>query len=439
MKAVISNRIFIEYTEPILENIRKELTYKIPSYNPTVIPPEIIKTYNRINSKVVSVPSGRLDLIPPGYTVVDSRVKNPIKWPKRVKDITLRESQQDIYDQVDTSCIINAPVSWGKTFTAVLIAEKLRQKTLIVVHTSTLRTQWREEIKQIYGESPSQMGDGHRSWDKWITVATVQTVVKYMDQLMEEFGTIIIDECHHIPASTFKSVLDRSKAYYKIGLSGTVIRKDGKHVIFNDYFGPVRYTPKRENSMTPEILRVKTDIRFGNEEDFNAESFAAKLTLLANNPLYVDLVVQTALHLANAGHHVLVVSERLDLLKNCYEITKDISVLVTGETNQTNRDKYHEEVKFSRKKIIWGTVSIYSEGFSMNILSALVMATVTNNDPLLEQLIGRVTRLYEGKPKPIVADFELAGNGVKRSARNRMLYFADHGYKVHTIEKMYGI
>lgn len=438
MKAVLSNRIFLEYTEPLMDKIRDELTYHIPSRNPSQPLPEIVQTFNRISDKVVSIPIGRHDLIPYDYEIIDKRIKKDVEWPAACIDIKLRESQQYVHDNVVSNCIINAPVAWGKTFTAMLIARKLRQKTLVVVHTGLLLDQWVKQYEIMFKESPSVLGQSKKSWDKCVTVATIQTLIKHIDVIADEFGTVIIDECHHIPATTFRGILDKLKAHYKIGLSGTVERKDGKHVIFNDYFGSIRFAPAAENYMKPEVLRITTDIFFSNADDFNAKNFASMLTLLANKKEYVDCILSTSLELAAVGHVVLCVSERIDLLKNCYEQSKEVSVLITGELNAKNRELALDKVRRGQAKIIWGSMNIFSEGFSENMLSCLVLAAQINNEPLLTQLIGRVTRLYPNKKTPIIVDVSLMGKGVQQGARNRLLHYANCGYKIHTIQRKYG-
>jgi superfamily II DNA or RNA helicase len=60
--------------------------------------------------------------------------------------------------------------------------------------------------------------------------------------------------------------------------------------------------------------------------------------------------------------------------------------------------------------ILWGTQSIWSEGVSLNELSAVILATPLNNEPLLEQICGRVMREAEGKPNPVVIDLGFEGN-----------------------------
>ena len=56
---------------------------------------------------------------------------------------------------------------------------------------------------------------------------------------------------HHVSSPTFNRIIDSNYCRYKIGLSGTIERKDGKHVVFRDYFGNKLFQPPKENYMTP--------------------------------------------------------------------------------------------------------------------------------------------------------------------------------------------
>jgi len=129
MKAVISHRIYMECGADLQEKIDKELTYSIPTHNP-LDPPQIIKNMGIIRNGLVSLPIGRTDLIPSHYEIVDKRVNKPVDFPDFKFD--LRPSQQAVYDEIEDNSIINAWVSWGKTFTGLAIAGKLGQKTLLL-------------------------------------------------------------------------------------------------------------------------------------------------------------------------------------------------------------------------------------------------------------------------------------------------------------------
>ena len=172
MKAVISNRIYLEAENPDhLMLMEAALTYKIDSYRDDQ-PPIIIKNIRKIKGNVYSIPVGRVDLIPKGYEVVDKRLEVPVQFPEFKFD--LYESQKEIYDQVDDNCVINASVSWGKTFTALAIAGKLGQKTLIVTHTVALRTQWEKEIRKVYGIEPGVIGSGKYDINSPIVVGNIR-------------------------------------------------------------------------------------------------------------------------------------------------------------------------------------------------------------------------------------------------------------------------
>ena len=127
MKAVVSDKIYMTVDDSTQAMIDKELTYSIPTYNP-LDPPLIIKNMVRIRPGTIAIPSGRFDLVPEGYEIVDKRMLAPKEFPDFRYE--LRASQKEVYDAVDDSCIINAWVSWGKTFTGLAIASKLKQKTL---------------------------------------------------------------------------------------------------------------------------------------------------------------------------------------------------------------------------------------------------------------------------------------------------------------------
>jgi len=191
-KAVISNRIYLSSNEHILKYLKEHLYYVIPSKHPRALP-EIIYDVIKINSDVVSIPVGRTDLIPSNYDIVDKRTLAPVAFPDFT--FTLRDSQQEVYDMVDDNYLINAQPGWGKTFTALAIAHKLGQKTLVIVHTISLRDQWASEIKKVFGFSPDVIGSGKFGTSTPIVVSNIQTLRKRALEIRKEFGTVIVDEC----------------------------------------------------------------------------------------------------------------------------------------------------------------------------------------------------------------------------------------------------
>ena len=427
MKAVISNRIYLECTKEYREVINKELTYTIPGFNAHE-PPQVIKNMSRIRENLVTIPVGRLDLIPDDYEIVDKRIEVPVDFPEF--RFPLRESQQAVYDQIDSSAIINAWVSWGKTFTGLAIAAKLGQKTLVITHTVPLRNQWAKEVQKVFGIEAGIIGSGRFELDAPIVIGNTQSLYRNIEKIKREFGTIILDEMHHVSSPTFSKILDTNYCKYKIGLSGTIERKDGKHVVFRDYFGPKLFQPPKENYMVPTIEILNSDIRF---MDGASIPWANRINHLSNNSDYRHTVAMLAAAYAAKGHKVLVVSDRVAFLKSCAELTGDKAVCVTGEVSHEDREKLVDEILYGDKNVLYGTQAIFSEGISVNTLSCLILGTPINNEPLLTQLIGRVIRKQEGKRDPVIIDIHLKGKTAQRQASNRMGYYMKQGYKIKQI------
>jgi superfamily II DNA or RNA helicase len=422
MKAVISHRIYMDCTEEVQERIDKELTYTIPTHNP-LDPPEVIKNMGIIRNGLVSLPIGRTDLIPSNYEIVDRRVNKPVEFPEF--KFELRQSQKDVYDAIEDNSIINAWVSWGKTFTGLAIAGKLGQKTLVVTHTVALRNQWAKEVEKVYGIKAGIIGSGKFELDAPIVIGNTQTLYRNVDKIRKEFGTVILDEMHHVSSPTFSKILDTNYCRYKIGLSGTIERKDGKHVVFRDYFGNTLFKPPKENYMTPTVHIVPSEIRF---MDGARIPWANRVTKLANDDEYRHTIALLAAAYAAKGHKVLVVSDRVSFLKACSELTGDKSICVTGEVSHEDRETLVDEILYGDANVLYGTQAIFSEGISVDTLSCLILATPVNNEPLLTQLCGRVIRKKEGKIDPVIIDIHLKGNTARKQASNRVGFYMKQGW-----------
>ncbi len=428
-KAIITNRIYldnpgVEATKAII----KALTYKInkDTGSKKFATVETIKNYKVLPKGILSIPQGRTDLIPPEYEIVDKRVTEPVPFPS--PRFPLRDTQQPVYDEINDTAFINALVGWGKTVTALHLAHKFGQKTLVITHTTALRDQWAEEVEQLFGIQPGIIGSGRVDHDDhFITVANVQTLVKHVDKLAKEFGTIILDEAHHCPATTFAQLVDSFHARYRLALSGTMLRKDGKHIVFKDYFGSHVVKPPQSNTLTPTIRLVKTGITLKPDA-----TWVDKITDLTQNPNYQKLVAAIALTEMAEGHQVLVIADRVDFLKKVSEYIGDSCVLVTGSEGE-DRNIAKQQLLSGEKQCIAGSRQIFSEGISINSLSCVILAVPLSNDSLLEQIIGRVQRLHEGKLDPLVIDLQFAGWADKKQNNDRLGFYMRKGWKVVTV------
>lgn len=379
----------------------------------------IVQNYSVFRPNILSIPVGRVDLIPNNYTIVDKRVLNPVDFPKFRFD--LRESQQEIHDDLDDNCLINAKVGYGKTFTGLAVAAKFGLKTLVVVHTLALMHQWAKEVEKVFGFKPGLIGDGHDNSSAPITIGNVASLYKRMDKLGKQFGLILMDEVHHAPSPTFSKVVDKCYARYKIGLSGTLERKDGLHVLLCDYFGKKIYKPARENTLTPTIHAYNTNIWFP-----FGDIWAHRVSALKADPRYIDWTLDRLKQYCDMGHQSLVVSDRVEFLQLI--AARAGSALVVGETK--DRDSQFKRLDDGETNSICGTLSIFKEGISHNPLSMALLGTPINNEPMLEQVIGRVQRQFPGKLNPIVVDPMLRGPTTERQFMNRTGFYMREGFPI---------
>ena len=427
-KAVISNRIYLDNPGPEhTKNIISALTYKFTKNigKSHIVSTETVKNYRILVGGVLSLPQARTDLIPEGYEIIDKRVLNDIPFP--TPKFPLRETQQVVFNNTDDTCFINALVGWGKTFTALHIARKFAQRTLIVTHTTALRDQWREEIELLYGVQSGVIGGGHYDIeDHYIVVGNIQSLIKYKNELSKEFGTIILDEAHHCPASTFTEFIDSSYARYRIALSGTMIRKDGKHKLFPDYFGNTVHQPPQSDTLTPVVKILKPGVTLKPNV-----TWVEKINDLVEKDSYVRFIAATALAQISHGHSVLVIADRVEFLKQIAEYVGETCVLVTGETNLEDRQRAKEELLNKTKMCVAGSRQIFSEGLSINILSSVILAIPMSNDSLLEQIVGRIQRQHpDKKTPPEVIDIHFSGWADKKQNNDRLSVYLRKGWEV---------
>jgi superfamily II DNA or RNA helicase len=304
---------------------------------------------------------------------------------------------------------------------ALAVAAKLGQKTLVVVDKLALMNQWKKEVEKVFGFIPDMIGGGHDSYDTPIVIGNVASLYKRMAILGKEFGCLIMDEVHHAPSPTFTKIIDRSYARYKIGLSGTLERKDGMHVVLTDFFSKKIFKPEKENTVDPVVHVYNTGLIFP-----IGDIWANRVTALNNSPLYQELMLRIIKKYENLGHKVLYVSDRVDFLRIISERAK--SSLIIGHTN--DRDEEFAKLDRGDTSSLGGSLSILKEGISYNPFSCLVLGVPINNTPMLEQLIGRIQRQHEGKLTPIVVDLCFKGHTPEKQFLTRWGHYVKEGYKI---------
>lgn len=326
-----------------------------------------------------------------------------------------------------TNGTLNLSCGKGKTCVFLHSMAQIGENTLIIVNQGALMSQWLERIEEFI-ELDGQVGKiqgNPRTWD-WkhpITIATLQTLSIYPDAVSQEmkrwFGVVVWDELHHLAAHLFSitATMFPGKRY---GLTATVNREDGTHVIYDYHVGPIIYKDLMQ-TVKPEIYFVPLDHSIPPEDymsavlDTRGKHNIGKLrTYVAGmeerNLVLRDLLLEL---LIDEERKVLALSHSKEHLKNMLELMKAEGAdcdLCTGDQKVKAR---WETLK--HRQLILGTHQLVTEALDEKSLDTLVwmMPFGTPYHPeggknALQQGMGRIQgyRFSEGMkhPKVVICD-----------------------------------
>jgi superfamily II DNA or RNA helicase len=430
MKISISNRLYFKPSPELWEYCKAQTSYQIFEGGSKY--PKMFQNSGMVGNGIYWMPVTRMDLLEAqGYkcNVVDRRTLVPVNIPKPT--FTLREDQQKIYDEFEDTGIVNANPGFGKTIEGLALAYKFGQKTLIICTNTAIRTQWENEIKKWFGFTPGVIGSGKFNIDTPIVVSNIQTLNKHAMTLSKTFGTVIVDEVHHCVASTFTNFLSYSCARYKIGLSGTLKRKDGLQVMFKDFFGMNIHVPPKNNVVDPTIHSYKIDVELSGNMNI---PWANRANDAYRHPLYKQVTFDLCRLYAQLGHKVLFVSDRVNIIEELVEALGDAGVeaeAITGSGGTLeDREETMARLVNGETDVICASQSIFSEGVSLNELSCLILGSIVNNESLLEQLAGRIQRIVEGKLPPVFVDISMKGGVAFNQAASRKAVYHNNGWEI---------
>jgi superfamily II DNA or RNA helicase len=347
--------------------------------------------------------------------------------------------------------VIVAPPGTGKTIIGLKIIAEKRQPALILVHRKQLADQWIERIQTFLGIPKHEIGliaQGKIKPGKMITVAMIQSLGREIEkndssELVKSFGTIIVDECHHIPAESYSKTISKFFSYYIYGLTATPFRKYNDGNLIFVYLGEIISEIKsqeieNQKKATIIIRNTKLDIPFNSKTD----RFETLSKILIHDSSRNKIILDDVISEINTGKRAVIITERKEhidslcqFLKHGHEV-----IALSGEDSETNRAEKWKSLKEGNYQVLITTGQYFGEGTDLKNADCLFLAYPFSFKGKLIQYIGRVQR---GEVAPWIYDYRdpkidylnrlfLKRNAYYRKLEQQASLFDDVGVEITT-------
>ena len=326
--------------------------------------------------------------------------------------------------------VLQAPTAFGKTVVAAAILARRGVNTLVLVHRAELLRQWQERLQAFLDVAPEAIGcigGGKAKPTGQLDIAVMQSLVRKgeVNPVVQGYGQVIVDECHHIAAASFEAILRQVKARYVLGLSATLVRRDGLQPVLFMQCGPIRHTAERPAgapqtlelvSRTHQLPALPTDL-----------PIQELMRRLAEDQRRTECIVAEALAAWEEGRKLLLLSERTDhiaALAGALAQQVPNLFLLHGRLSARQRSATLtalEQLPPEAPRIVLATGRLVGEGFDHPPLDTLLLAMPVSWKGTLQQYAGRLHRQQAGKTSVRIIDWLDLGHPVPQRMWERRL------------------
>ena len=361
----------------------------------------------------------------------------------------IRPQQEKAIDELlkYDSGILSAATAFGKTVIGIYILAKRKVNTLILVHRRQLMDQWIARVEMFLDINPADIGQiGGGKWKPTgkIDVAMIQSLSKKgeVNDIVGDYGHLIVDECHHISARSFEIVARQSKAKYMLGLSATVTRKDGHHPIIFMNIGPIRYSVShrkqaKERPFSHKVIFKETDFKLPVDlvEKENLQIHEI-YSALAGNDKRSQAIVNDVIKVVKNGRSPVVLTERREHLEKLESMLSSVIenvIVFKGGMGKKQRQSAMDKLNVitdNEERIILATGRYLGEGFDDARLDTLFLTMPVSWKGVLAQYAGRLHRLHDQKKEVVVYDYVDKGVPMlERMYKRRLTGYKTIGYE----------
>jgi len=349
---------------------------------------------------------------------------------------TLRPEQEpkvlEAWEHITTkgTTTLQLDTAYGKTIISVYLATLLSKLTLVIHPGQTLHKQWVKAFKEATNASDTV-------WDIYkkqpentcVIVSTVGMLSHIPQYLMDNIGTLIIDETHKmISPSTLPGILS-IRPQYIIGSSYTYEKTDGTHEFMDMVLGLHRVKGKLD--MIIHAIRLNTNFTYEVPRGKMGVDYTALIDLLVKNDERNKFICN--LVVSNIHRKIVVLTPRVDHAKLLSEMLNGMGIESDYITGKKKKYQNSNVLVGSIGKINTGfDEANYCESFDGIPLNVLINVGSNTEHNLIVQIVGRLKRSKNVEPYliDIVDDCSI----FNRHAKERKKIYKEEGYKIYEIE-----
>lgn len=445
----VSNIIKVEKAALNLDVVRAKFTHPNPrffenqrlGFSNFATPPEI-PLYAENGSKV-HFPRGLLKdifFLTPNPQIADRTKLSPANF--NPSNIILKSYQiPALKAMLDRNQgLLDAPPAVGKTVVGIELTVRRGQKSLVLVHTKDLLQQWVQRFKEFTDIIPGII-DTDRFDLRDVTIGMVQSLRKPLNELfLNQWGLIILDECHHAPAYTFQQLINQFPAKYRYGLTATPNRRDGLDFVLHAVLGPTIFQIKRKGLFeNGEIMKPIIRVVHTNFYNPRIDDYRDLLEAIIKNAERNTLILENVIREAEAGHFCLVLSNRIDHAQWIHQtismVRSDLgSECLTSHVPKNERTRIIDLMDKGQIRILCAT-QLADEGLDLRRLDRLFLTCPVRSINKVSQQIGRIVRTFPAKKDAVVYDFRDPLCSLAESqfqTRLKMIY-QPNGYQIEEV------
>lgn len=363
---------------------------------------------------------------------------------------TLRPEQKEATRTIlahDTG-VLAAATAFGKTVVASSLIASRGVNTLVLVHRQQLLEQWIDRLStflDIPVKSIGRIGGGRKKATGSLDVALIQSLVRkgVVNDIVADYGHLIVDECHHLPAWSFEQVARRAKAKYVLGLSATVVRKDGHHPIICMQCGPIRHrvhakAQAEERTFAHRVIVRSTPFRQHDlqDEDLRVQ-YHELCQAIMQDAKRNQMVVADILKSLQEGRKPVVLTERkehLEVLHASLQPHVENCIVLKGGMGRRGLSDAMERltsIPEEEQRVLLATGRFLGEGFDDARLDTLFLTMPVSWRGTIAQYVGRLHRHHERKQEVRVYDYaDLNVPMLSRMFDKRCKGYEESGYQI---------